>query len=101
ERRKRRALLRAVEPVLVVAEDVREGGAVVSVATRRTERRGAPRTTRLQRLQDLLVADAELLGELRDGRRAAEPRRQLGRRVLDAQRELLQVSGRADGPRLV
>jgi hypothetical protein len=61
----------------------------------------ALRAPGLQRLEDLLVGDRQVLGELRHRRGPAELRGQLRGGLLDAQRELLQVARWSHGPRLV
>ena len=75
--------------------------AVLLVAARRAQGSRAAGAAGLERLEDVLVAHREVLGELGHGRRAPERRRQLARRLLDAQRELLQVARRPHRPRLV
>ena len=96
-----RALLGALEVGILGAERVLQRHRVAGLALRRVQRQRAARAARLHRLEDLLVADADRLGQLAGRRRAIELLREARQRALDAQRDLLDAARRAHHPRLI
>src|SRR3954452_17436705 len=95
----RRAVLGEAEALLGGADRVAERfPRLVLVAARRRQRRGAVGARRLQRLEPVLLREADRLGDLRHGRRAAQVGRELRHLAVDPQRELLQVARHAHRP---
>src|SRR3954451_11573759 len=89
----RRAVLSQMEALVVGADRVGEQISLVLPArARRVERCRAVRAGGLQRLEHLLLAAPEALGELGDRRLAVRLARHLADRAVDLERELLQVA---------
>src|SRR3954471_8261815 len=93
-----RAHLGAVELGVVVAEGVREAHVL---AGRLLERAGAPCARGLDRREHLLEGRVDGVGELLDGRRAAELVRELVALLGDLELQLLEAARDAHRPRLV
>ncbi|GAA3070056.1 hypothetical protein GCM10020254_12310 [Streptomyces goshikiensis] len=81
-----------------VGEGVPRGGAVAVVGVRGVEGAAGVAVGGDQSLDDLFVREAEVPGEVGDGRRTVEPDGQLLLRLRDVDAELLEAARDADGP---
>src|SRR3954466_7558327 len=90
----RGAVLGEAEARVDVADGISErvAGVVVAAGSRRVERGGAVRPGRLERLEHLLLAGADALGDLLDRRRAVALLGQVGNGAVHLQCELLEVA---------